>query len=173
MSRRIVAALAAVLVIVGLLTAGSVGAVDNEASAAASLGQAVRSGSREVLRFLSVHRAETTIDHGPSGFSAGDQTVFSDRLRLRPGGRQIGSDAGSCTVAFAGEASAESTCVVSFRFFSRGTVTAQALYEFGFDRITLAVTGGTGEFADVGGRGWMRANGRRAPVVLRVRHLAG
>ena len=96
---------------------------------------------------------ETDTDGGPPGPSAGDTFSFTERLFR--GGERVGRDAVTCKIKRFERRLFEAQCFVTMVFTDRGQITAQGLVTFrrGSDRQpVLAITGGTGEFEDAGGR---------------------
>jgi hypothetical protein len=83
------------------------------------------------------------VDNPPSGRSAGDMLVFTERL-LDTRGQQIGSDAASCVVLF----DQRSLCTGTY-ILPRGQVMVQLVQPSlsGTLTYTQAITGGTGRFA--------------------------
>jgi hypothetical protein len=83
------------------------------------------------------------VDNPPSGNSAGDVLVFTERLLDRDG-RQIGSDAATCTRLF----DQRSLCTGTYTL-PRGEVMVQLLQPGLGAALTYtqAITGGTGRFA--------------------------
>jgi hypothetical protein len=100
----------------------------------------------------------TDIDLGATGFSLGDQQVFSDDLSARKGASTLGTDGGVCTIVrvtdakkFAGTAQ----CVVTLSL-PGGQIALQGLVTFTGDDLPepfdIAVTGGTGDYRDASGQ---------------------
>jgi len=182
-------ALIPVLATILLLTTGCSGTSDNETGASSASPRRATAPSEpeapaqgtttqpasvdepEVLHLHSPREPETTIDGGTPGFGVGDQLAW--RGELLQAGASVGEHAGLCTYTFAGEAYAELICTLTFWIARRGTIAATALREVGVTRFEFAITGGTGDFVDVTGSGWMRTKGNRAPVVLSLRHVTG
>ncbi len=96
---------------------------------------------------------DSETDGGPPGPSAGDTFSFTERLFR--GGERVGRDAVTCKIKRFERRLFEAQCFVTMVFTDRGQITAQGLVTFrrGSDRRpVLAITGGTGEFEDAGGR---------------------
>jgi hypothetical protein len=97
------------------------------------------------------------IDLGDTGFSLGDESVFSDNLLTRRNGSSVGFDGGVCTVVRVADASAQTgtlQCVVTFSLGDQQIAT-QGLVQLTGGHLTgtqtAAITGGTGRFAKARG----------------------
>ncbi len=100
-----------------------------------------------------IEGTETETDGGPPGPSAGDSFTFAERLFRR--GERVGRDAVHCKIKRFQRRLFEAQCLITLMFTDRGTIAAHGLVTFrrGSDRRpVLAITGGTGEFEDAGGR---------------------
>ena len=99
------------------------------------------------LQFRSQLEHAQYIDNAPSGRSAGDTLVFTERL-LNATGKQVGSDAASCVVLF----DKRSLCTATY-IIPGGQVMVQLLQPSlaGTLTYTQAITGGTGHFARTSG----------------------
>ena len=86
----------------------------------------------------------TFVDVGPKGDSPGDYGVFHDPIFSR-GGMRIGTIDAQCIAAYADQ------CRGSLRFPGRGQITFDGITPLGVDPDHYAITGGTGQFAGVGG----------------------
>jgi hypothetical protein len=104
------------------------------------------------------------VDNAPTGRSAGDQLVFTERLRDSRG-RTIGSDAATCTVLF--DARSLCTGVYSLR---GGQVMVQLVQPGPTGTYRQAITGGTGRYARAGGTVTVdqRSSGDRFTFRIRV-----
>ena len=104
------------------------------------------------LHVVSVTATDHLVDNPPANSSPqtatpGDVDVFTDRVLA--GVRQIGRDAGACTMTD----SAHALCDVTMVLFRRGTLEFHGLANFSVQAAQpVAVVGGTGQFA--GRRGW-------------------
>jgi hypothetical protein len=111
--------------------------------------------SAKVITVLGTVAQISVLDLGETGFSLGDQVVFSDDLQR--GGADAGTDGGACTVVRVADAVAQSgtlQCLVTFSL-ERGQITTQALDtltngQFAGTQVA-AITGGTGRFRDATG----------------------
>jgi hypothetical protein len=83
----------------------------------------------------------TIIDTAPAGDSPGDQILFTDTL-VDQTGRRIGHDQARCTIMFAGDVLCDATFVLD----GRAQLTIEGV------GLTLAVTGGTGQFKQARGQ---------------------
>lgn len=87
----------------------------------------------------------TFVDVGEEGDSPGDYGVFRDGLRNANGTRPVGVVHAQCLEAYA------SHCRGSARLAGRGQITFDGITPTRVDPDRFAITGGTGEFVDVGG----------------------
>ncbi|WP_394849161.1 hypothetical protein LZC95_17150 [Pendulispora brunnea] len=92
------------------------------------------------------------IDLGAPGVGVGDMYVFSDRLFQN--GQPFGRDGGSCQVTGVSGAAILTNCVMSIER-PDGQIAVQALWNHGTTPLDMAITGGTGRYANV--RGHVRA----------------
>ena len=81
------------------------------------------------------------VDNDPKGSSATDLLVFTERL-VDGRGRQIGSDAATCTTLFDGRSLCTGTYILR-----GGQIMVQLLQPGPTGVYTQAITGGTGRFA--------------------------
>jgi hypothetical protein len=115
----------------------------------ASLAGAGTGGPPETIRLVEETSEFTFLDLGEPGPSLGDEVVFHGRL-VDEDGERVGLDGGACTQTSTRN---EFQCVTTTRLHG-GQITAQGLVRdatIPFVAI-FAITGGTGEFADAGGR---------------------
>jgi hypothetical protein len=130
------------------------------ARAAASAPPAV-AGERIVLHTRPGQAKFVDADHNGKE-SNGDYVVFTERF-FNASGQQVGRDRLICTINFR-----TFQCQATLFLDGRGTIEAAGTLT---DRIAMvAITGGTGEFADAGGE--INA-GRSETLVLNLLHLAG
>ena len=101
--------------------------------------------AREALHF-DVQFRDTILAADPSTLAAGDRIILSDRL-LR-GGREVGHDAGVCTIT---DPAGEAICEVVYSL-PDGTIAAQFINAPPPAK-TFAVVGGTGRYAGARGTG--------------------
>ena len=87
----------------------------------------------------------TFVDTGEEGDSPGDYGVFRDHLASANGNRHVGVIHVQCIEAYA------SQCRGSARLAGRGQITFDGITPSRVDPDRFAITGGTGEFVDVGG----------------------
>ena len=85
------------------------------------------------------------VDNAPTGPSAGDMLIFTEKL-FNKRGKQIGSDAASCVRLF----DATSLCTGTYKL-PRGRLMVQLLQPGPTGTYDQAITGGTGRYA--GARG--------------------
>jgi hypothetical protein len=86
----------------------------------------------------------TFVDVGKKGDSPGDYGVFKDPI-LTKGGVRIGTIDAQCISAYSNQ------CSGSIRIPGRGQITFGGISPFDAQKDFYAITGGTGEFASVGG----------------------
>ena len=86
----------------------------------------------------------TFVDVAPKGDSPGDYGVFKDAI-LTNGGMRLGTIDAQCIAAYSDQ------CSGSIRIPGRGQITFAGITPLGVDPDHYAITGGTGEFAGVGG----------------------
>jgi hypothetical protein len=88
------------------------------------------------------------VDNAPTGDSAGDMLIFTEKL-FNSRGKQIGSDAASCVRLF----DASSLCTGTYKL-PKGRLMVQLLQPGPTGTYDQAITGGTGRYA--GARGTVR-----------------
>jgi hypothetical protein len=134
--------------------------ITDAARAAASAPSAV-AGERIVLHTRPGQAKFVDADHNGKE-SNGDYVVFTERF-FNASGQQVGRDRLICTINFR-----TFQCEATLFLDGRGTIEAAGALT---DRIAMvAITGGTGEFADAGGE--INASNEQR-LVLNVLHLAG
>lgn len=131
------------------------------ASAAGGGSGKARTASKPRARTFTVYTATTQfrlIDQGASGFSLGDQDIFTDNVFTRKNGARLGIDGGVCTVVRVTNAATLSgtlQCVVTYSL-KGGQITAQGLARVDHALYggahSEAITGGTGRFGDARGQ---------------------
>ncbi len=145
-------AVAGVVVGGGLSMAGGATAGSGELDAgwphASGSGSSARMSAREhgadlVLRGVEVRAAE--VDLGEAGMSAGDFFHFEERFH-RPGSREIiGKGAARCEVGVR-----TFHCAGTVKIFGKGKIVVEGAL-FGREENRIPITGGTGDYAGVGG----------------------
>jgi hypothetical protein len=100
---------------------------------------------RPTLRLRSQIEHANYVDNAPTGKSAGDVLVFTERL-LDESGSQVGSDAATCTVLF----DERSLCTGAY-VLPRGQIMVQLVQPGPAGTYDQAITGGTGGYAGVTG----------------------
>jgi hypothetical protein len=104
------------------------------------------------LRTVLSESANTDLDLGEPGLSAGDTQVFLDDVQR--GSRTVGTSAGSCTLTAVSESRLAVACTATLTL-PEGQITLQGAGDedpaVGPTGFVWAVTGGTGRFADAGG----------------------
>jgi hypothetical protein len=137
--------IAAVAVVVLALAGGAMASGDSSGHAAGRhAGHAITVFGHTVQLKL--------LDQGESGFTLGDQIVFSDDLLTEVNGKPAGVDGGVCTLVRVADAATQSgtvQCQVTYSL-SGGQIVAEGLLPLvdgGFTgRHVAAITGGTGRF---------------------------
>ena len=121
---------------IGLAVVGLVAAV------AVSTAASGRQGSATItLHARSQLEQVNFVDNDPKGSSAADLLVFTERL-VNERGRQIGSDAATCTTLFDGRSLCTGTYILR-----GGQIMVQLVQPGPTGIYTQAITGGTGRFA--------------------------
>jgi allene oxide cyclase len=100
----------------------------------------------QTLQILEVALSDTVIDLGPKGDSMGDLLVFANPVYDPTTKKQIGMDQGSCVRVIIGKSFECSWTVI----LAGGVITAEGPFVGPADS-TLAVTGGTGQYAGAKG----------------------
>jgi hypothetical protein len=146
------------------------------APSAALVSGAAPVASAGPIRLHSATQALELVDLGDPGFSLGDESVFTDDLLTRPGGRRLGANGGVCVVVRVEDAKASSgtmQCSVTFAL-AGGQITTVGLVRVQDAKLSgtqiAAVTGGTGRYR--GFRGEMAVSFRSnaaADVTFRLR----
>jgi hypothetical protein len=154
---------------VSAASAGAAGVLATTGSAAAGPAPADRSAARSFV--LTVHHgSDSTIDLGKSGFSAGDQDLFTGRLTR--GSAQAGHLTGSCTTARVGRTSADQLCEFVLRL-THGQITAAGTVRSGQQgpgTFKLPILGGSGAYRTAAGQIAVSAtNGRTFPITVSLR----
>jgi hypothetical protein len=118
-------------------------------------------GQDTTLTLTSETIQSTELDLGETGFSQGDQFVFTDQLFMQ--GKMVGLLGGTCTVVHAAGPTpgpeSHQQCVATFDL-PKGQVTGQAMFPVEqLRRAPFAITGGTGAYRDAGGQGTVTQTG--------------
>lgn len=116
-------------------------------STAGNRSRTARVASTITFRLSSHLQHAQSVDNPPSGRSAGDLLVLTERL-VNAHGRQVGTDAGTCVALF----DQRSLCTGAF-VLAQGQITIQILQPnlTGKRTFTEVVTGGTGHYAGAAG----------------------
>jgi hypothetical protein len=116
------------------------------------------------------HGTDTSLDLGNSGFSAGDQDLFTGPLTHH--GTHVGRLVGSCTTARAGKASADQLCEFVLHL-GKAQVTAAGTVSSdnqGPSTFTLPILGGTGRYDTAEGHiAITPSNGATFPITVTLR----
>jgi hypothetical protein len=112
----------------------------------------------EILHLRTVDVAETFIDLGDTGFSQGDQNVFT--ADVFKDDRRVGFDGGTCTVVRINPDGSSSLQCLGSNSLPDGSLTVQGLVSISaageLQPFELAITGGTGRYKTAHGQ----VNGR-------------
>jgi hypothetical protein len=115
------------------------------------------------------HGSEANIDLGTSGFSAGDQDLFTGALTRN--GHHVGRLVGSCTTVRVGK-TADQLCEFVLRL-GKGQITATGTVSSGQSgpgTFALPIVGGTGRYQGTGGQiAVTPTNGSSFPIQVSVR----
>ncbi|MGI5129336.1 allene oxide cyclase barrel-like domain-containing protein [Pseudonocardia sp. CA-107938] len=131
-----------VAVVAGSLLAGGLSACGAEA------GSASPSEHTEILEFAVENDQYAAPDLAPAGPSVGDLYVYSGWL-LKDG-RRAGQGGGSCQIIQIDGAKITTQCLLTGKL-EQGSLTMQALWVTGESPLDMAITGGTGAYADAHG----------------------
>ncbi|HEX3930031.1 MAG TPA: hypothetical protein VHW64_04965 [Nocardioides sp.] len=116
------------------------------------------------------HGSETNLDLGKSGFSAGDQDLFTGSLTRN--GTHAGSFVGTCTTVRVGKASADQLCTFVLHL-AHGQIMASGTTRSGKSgpgAFALPILGGTGHYQTAAGQIAVTAtNGNTFPIAVTLR----
>ncbi|HEY2879042.1 hypothetical protein [Nocardioides sp.] len=116
------------------------------------------------------HGSETNLDLGKSGFSAGDQDLFTGSLTHH--GTHAGSFVGTCTTARVGKTSADQLCTFVLHL-AHGQIMASGTTRSGKSgpgTFALPILGGTDRYQTAGGQIAVTAtNGKTFPITITLR----
>ena len=124
------------------------------ASALTAGAMALGSGSGGIVSPIKIHVVEhpvtdQVIDIGAPGDSPGDQLPFANPIFDAKNHRQVGSDEGNCVRASTVQGRWE--CMWT-TFLHKGQITVEGPFRDKFPTTVLAVTGGTGAYANARGQ---------------------
>jgi hypothetical protein len=149
---------------------GTIAALTATDAASAGTAQA-RSWVRSDTFTLHVHQStDDNIDLGHTGFSAGDQDLFT--ARLTRSGMHAGRLVGSCTTVRVGKSTADQLCEFVLRLHhgqltATGTVTST---QQGPGTFMLPIVGGTGRYHSAAGQITVTAtSGDTFPIAVSLR----
>jgi hypothetical protein len=134
-------------------------------------------GHGKTLRFYAPTVQFKLIDLGDTGFSLGDESVFSDDLLTAPNGKPLGFDGGTCTVVRVKDAGTQTgtvQCLVTFSLRD-GQITTQSLSDVANGGLSgtqpAAITGGTGRYRKARGQAAIEFinGGTAANITLSIR----
>lgn len=128
----------AVVSVLGVLVVAGVGVAHGGRSSEPS-------GAGASLVLVGAFDSGKSVDVGKSGPSRGDYDLFKETLADQAG-VEVGSDRGTCLHHVGGIA-----CELFFDVVGRGTIQTEGFISNGQAEGSLAITGGTGEFAGAGG----------------------
>jgi hypothetical protein len=143
--------LGAVIAVMALLVGAASPALGSSSQGPASTSSGHGHGHTQTIRLLAVFTEfDPNIDVGASGFSLGDEVVFSGNL-LR-NGQQLGRIGVVCTfVSTANAARVEAQCPTT-SILPGGQITTQGTIVNRSLNFTLPITGGSGPYEGAGGQ---------------------
>lgn len=153
------------------------GAIAAGLAVVAAMGSGVRAADAgagaapETIHVVEKVVESTLLDLGTSGPSQGDGLILRGRL-FDEAGEKVGADGQSCTQT---SASGQFHCSLTLRL-PGGQIATQGLLRIAETSSvhTLAITGGTGEFAGVGGQIRLeQVTDEEAEIVISLIHPAG
>jgi len=153
-SRKAAIALAAAGVVAGgsLSLAGGATAGDGgieagwpQASGSVSASRLSARAHGADLVVLSTQVRDETVDVGEAGESTGDVGHFEERLHQPGSDKVVGRDAAQCEIGIR-----SFKCSATFKIFGKGKIIVEGAVFSGRDN-KFAITGGTGDYAGVGG----------------------
>jgi len=103
---------------------------------------------------LEIPASDAVVDQAPEGDSAGDILVFANVLMDESGEMQVGADQGWCVRTSVAGGAWECTWTI---FLEQGQIVSQGPF-FDAGPSTMAITGGTGDFAGARGQLELSAN---------------
>lgn len=103
---------------------------------------------------LEIPASDAVVDQAPEGDSAGDILVFANVLMDESGKMQVGTDQGWCIRTDVANGAWECTWTI---FLAQGQIVSQGPF-FDAGPSTMAITGGTGDFAGARGQLELSAN---------------
>jgi hypothetical protein len=116
------------------------------------------------------HGSDANIDLGATGFSAGDQDLFTGSLSRN--GAHAGRFVGTCTTARAGKTTADQLCEFALHL-THGQITAAGTVRSGRSgpgTFALPILGGTGRYDTASGQITVTAtNGKTFPIAITLR----
>jgi len=154
---------AATVLAVVAAAAGTAAAVS--AAGIASAGTASRTS--DTFTIQTHHGSEANLDLGKTGFSAGDQDLFTGSLTRQ--GKHVGRLVGTCTTVRAGASTADQLCefvlhLGNAQLTAAGTVSST---QQGPGTFALPILGGTGRYRSAAGQIAVTAtNGKTFPITV-------
>ena len=147
--------------------AGAVATVAATGTASAGTADATRAAS---FTLRGDHRSETNLDLGKSGFSAGDQDLFTGSLTRN--GTHVGAFVGTCTTARAGKTTADELCTFVLHL-AHGQIMASGTTRSGKSgpgTFVLPILGGTKRYQTAAGQIAVTATqGNTFPIAVTLR----
>lgn len=128
--------------------------------AAAAVAVTAQGSSTSTLAYTTKQHAFAQVDTGKKGFSVGDSFIFSEQLLQN--GKQVGYDHIVCTHAANWPSSAES-CTGTV-VLANGTLELAGLSKHG--PFTIAVLGGTGNYAGARGTAKVTSQGEKGTLTI-------
>lgn len=157
-----------VATVVAVLAVGAGAGAAMTASGTASADTASRTAGAFTVQTHS--RTETNLDLGKTGFSPGDQDLFTGSLTRH--GKHVGRLVGTCTTARVGASTADQLCefvlhLGKAQLTAAGTVSSDRQ---GPGTFALPIVGGTGRYSSAAGQIAVTAtSGKTFPITVSLR----
>jgi hypothetical protein len=135
----------------------------------ALLGSATAATTANEFTVRALNGAQTTIDAGRKGFSAGDDELGT--MKLTRAGKAVGWGTTECITAHVGRSDAEQFCTFALHFGKAQLVAAGAVRsgQQGPGTFSLAITGGTGRYVNAQGQLLVTASsGSSVPITVEL-----
>jgi hypothetical protein len=152
------------------LGASAIAVATNAGPATAGTSQEPSTRSATTFTVHVHHGTDTSLDLGDTGFSAGDQDLFTGPLTRH--GTHVGHLVGSCTTARAGKTSADQLCEFVLHLGKAQITTAGTVSsgQQGPSTFTLPILGGTGRYDTAKGQIAVTPSNRATfPVTITLR----
>jgi hypothetical protein len=135
----------------------------------ALLGSATAATTANEFTVRALNGAQTTIDAGRKGFSAGDDDLGT--MHLRRSGKSVGWGIIDCLTVHVGPSHAVQQCTIALHF-GKGQIVATGAVRSGQQgpgTFSLAITGGTGRYRNAQGQMLVTAtSGNSIPITVQL-----